>query len=206
MSARARRYFGCLLPLALALFGCGALAMLGYAGQIFVQIERVPDGAMAPVLRPGWQVVVDNTAHWTADPARGTVVLIARPGGRAFRRIVGLPGERVEIAGGTLRVNGATCDGATPIHDAICNPGGTPGQRLADLAPLALAPGAYFVMAEDWTAADSRAWGPVPRADIFGIPIFRRGGGGFEPIVWPTPRAPAGPPDTADEAQPDSPS
>jgi len=189
MSANARRYFGCCLPLALAIFGCGALLMLAYAGQIFVQIERVPDAALSPSLQAGWEVIVDNTAHWTNEPLRGTIVTIARPSGRVFRRVIGLPGETIEVKNGTVYVDGQPCRAGTPLADGECDPG-PPGQNTPDLAPLTLGGGQYFVMSDNWVVPDSRSWGPIAREDIFGIPTFRHEGGGrFAPIV----RATAGP-------------
>jgi signal peptidase I len=188
MSANARRFFGCFLPLTLAVFGCGALLMLGYAGQIFVQVERVSDAAMTPILDPGWDVIVDNTAHWTTEPERSTIVTIERPDRRVFRRVVGLPGETIEIRNNQVYVNGAPCDPSVTREDGTCNPGAA-GQATPDLAPITLGPYEYFVMSENWDVPDSRAWGPIARDDIFGIPSFRRtDDGGFAPIIRPTDR------------------
>lgn len=189
MSVRARRFFGCLLPLILGLFGCGALAMLTYAGQIFVQVETVADDAMAPFLRAGWTVVVDNTAYWAGAPGRGETVSLDRPNGRVFRRLVGLPGETVAIEDGRILVDGQVCDGGE-IGGGPCFPGAGAAAALADMPPLTLAPDAYFVMAEDWSAEDSRAWGPVAREALFGIPVFRRRlDGGFEAVERSSDRA-----------------
>ncbi|RIL11443.1 signal peptidase I [bacterium] len=191
MSARAQRFFGCFLPLGLAVFGCGALLMLGYASRVFVQVLSVPDAAMAPALEMGWSVIVDNTAYWTMNPQRGETVSIQRPDGLVFRRVIGLPGETVAIDGGVVTVDGRPCDGRTALPHGTCDPG---TGAVDDLPPVTLGAEAYFVMAADRRFDDSRAWGPVPRADIVGEPAFhRRAEGGFDPIV--TPPAPTPRPD-----------
>lgn len=199
MSARAQRFFGCILPLLLAFFGCIAVLMVGYAGQVFVQLLTVPDAAMAPALEPGWSVIVDNTAFWTVEPQRGETVSVRRPEGLVFRRLVALPGETVEIRAGAVLVDGLPCDGETRIKGVRCHAG---AGELADMAPLRLAADTYFVMAADLALDDSRAWGAVPREDIVGKPVFhRKAGGGFDPIVTPPPPTdpPVGQPSATDE-------
>jgi signal peptidase I len=176
------------LPLSLCLFGCGALAMFAYAGQIFVQVETVADDAMAPYLRAGWMVVVDNTAYWAGVPGRGELVSLDRPDGRMFRRLLALPGETVEIRDGEILVDDQPCDGRE-IAGAACWPGDGPAGALADLPPLRLPTDGYFVIAQDWNAEDSRVWGPIERAAVFGVPVFRRRmDGGFEPVELPSAR------------------
>ncbi len=190
MSANARRYFGCCLPLALAIFGCGALLLLTYAGQIFVQVQRVPDAAMAPILEPGAQVIIDNTAHWSVDPQRGSIVTIARPERHVFRRVVGLPGETIEIRAGQVTVDGTPCNREQPLPGGPCNPGRV-DPSAPDLGPLTLGPNEYFVLSENWAVSDSRTWGPIQREDIFGTPSFRRADdGSLVPIFRPSTRTP----------------
>ncbi|MCE7938928.1 MAG: signal peptidase I, partial [Chloroflexi bacterium CFX6] len=154
--------------------------MLGYASRVFVQVLSVPDAAMAPALEMGWSVIVDNTAYWTMNPQRGETVSIQRPDGLVFRRVIGLPGETVAIDGGVVTVDGRPCDGRTALPHGTCDPG---TGAVDDLPPVTLGAEAYFVMAADRRFDDSRAWGPVPRADIVGEPAFhRRAEGGFDPI------------------------
>lgn len=187
MSPLARRFFGCFLPLVLAVYGCGTLAMLGYASQVFVQMEDVADAAMAPLLPRRATVIVDNTTYWVGEPRRGSIVSVARPEGRLFRWLVGLPGETVEIHGGVVLVDGRPCDGTAWPSREECYPGDV--DPAVNLPSLALAGDAYFVVSQNWAADDSRAWGPVPRADIYGEPIFRReSNGGWAPVILPTAR------------------
>jgi len=161
VSRRAQRFFGCLLPLTLFVGGCLAFLMVGYAGQVLVQVERVEDAAMEPVLVRGWTVVINNTAFWPEEPWLGAVVSLGSPDGRVMRRIYALPGETVEVRGGEVLVDGRP----PPVRDH-------PHGEGPEFGPLTLGPGEYFVLAEDRSAPDSRTWGPVARERLFGVPTF----------------------------------
>lgn len=177
MSPTARRYFGCFLPLVLAVLGCGTSLMAVLASRAVAQYVPVPDAAMAPSLPVGSDALVFYTLIWATEPRVGTVAQIGAPDGRAFRRLVAGPGQTVAIAGGRLLVDGEPSDPAA-------NATGT----MADMAPLRLADDAYFVLADDRAFPDSRAWGPIARDAVYGEPLFERAGGStnaFEPGIDP---------------------
>jgi signal peptidase I len=163
MSPAARRFFGCLLPLILAVGGCATCGLAVYASQVFFLVETIDDPAMAPALELGTSVVVDNTRFWTTAPFRGQLVWTEGGGRRLFRRVVATPGDTVAVETGALIVNGARIDepyarGTGP-----------------DAEPLLLGPDEYFLLADDRDADDSRSWGPVPRRLLFGSASFVRG-------------------------------
>lgn len=167
MSSGARRFFGCFVPLTLAVFGCGMIVVLVGAGRAVVQVRTVADAAMAPTLEEGWEATVFYTQSWADEPQVGAISELLSPDGRTFRRIVAGPGDTVSIDGGALIVNGRPSDPAL-------NPQGA----MEDLAPLLLAEGEYFVLSDDRSFSDSRAWGPIERNRIFGSPLFYDDGSG----------------------------
>jgi signal peptidase I len=173
MSPNARRFFGCALPLVLALGGCATCAMVAYASQIFVVVTPARDASMAPVLEPGANVVVDNTAFWSAQPVLSELVWVNSPEGRIFRRVAGRPGETVEVRSGVAVVNGVPLD-----QPCASNEG-------AEFGPLTLGPDEFFVLADDRSQPDSREWGPLTRRDLFGSAAVLRveTGNGFAPVL-----------------------
>lgn len=171
MSPAARRFFGCALPALLALGACLSCALVAYASQAVVVRRVVTSAEMAPELSPGVTVFVDNTAFWARNPLRGEIVWLDTPEGRVFRRVLAIPGDEVAVAGGRATVNGIRID--EPYAQGA---GAVSG-------PVTLDEDTYFVLADDRSVADSRAWGPIRRRDIFGSAAFaRRPGGSFEPI------------------------
>jgi signal peptidase I len=202
LSARARRFFGCILPLFIAIFGCGAMLMAGYAGQVFVQVVETEDAAMAPLLPQGVRAFVDATAFWADPPRPGRVVYINSPDGRLLRHLVAQPGDTLEIRRGRLILNDLPCDGrphpeVAAQSDAAggAEAGAASGAETdvakgegedeepptctfvfqgepADFGPLTLGEDEFFVLAEDAAAADSRSWGPLAREALYGIALF----------------------------------
>ncbi|MCA9587788.1 MAG: signal peptidase I [Myxococcales bacterium] len=88
-----------------ALALASTFALRAMAASAF-EVRMVPSMAMAPTLAPGDRVAVDRRKR--SAPARGDVLLFAHPKTEApfLGRVVGLPGERVEVARGRVRVDG----------------------------------------------------------------------------------------------------
>ena len=123
----------------------------------------VSERSMAPALEPG-QILLGVRQH---RPRRGRLVCLRHPYRDEFwlvKRVVGLPGERVEIAGGRVHADGAPL--AEPWVGDDTEPDGawTCGR------------GQMFVLsdARQRTAADSRSFGPVPVAGSYRVlRVFR---------------------------------
>ncbi len=79
---------------------------------LVLEAYSIPGSSMGPNLLPGDQVLVWKTPYIfsTPTPKRGTVVLVSPPedpGHRYLRRVIGLPGDQVELREGMLFVNGS---------------------------------------------------------------------------------------------------
>lgn len=167
----------------------------------------VPTGSMNPTILEGDRVLVDKHAfglrvpftliHLTEgeDPARGDIVVFDSPkdGTSLVKRVVGVPGDTVELDGETLRINGrpasyaagdtaalrgltsATAaenplvlreDGVGPEHDILLLPA---RRGLAPFGPITVPPGMYVMLGDNRdNSADSRFFGFVPRRNIVG--------------------------------------
>jgi len=76
-----------------------------------VQVSVVRGLSMSPSLRDGDRLMVDRISYSMSEVARFDVVVLRYPKNPKVdfvKRIVGLPGDRVELLGGQLRVNGKT--------------------------------------------------------------------------------------------------
>ena len=120
--------------------------------------------SMTPSLLPGDQVLVDASAYRTSAPSRGDLVVFSSPqaaGRHDVKRVVGLPGERVEMRGGTLAVDGREI--AEPYL------GGLPSSVGLGEAAWDLRGGEYFLLGDNRAhSTDSRDFGPVPAASTVG--------------------------------------
>ncbi len=165
----------------------------------------IPSGSMRPTLLEGDVVFVNRLAYNLkvpltdivvaplGDPQRGDIVTFSSPrdGTRLIKRIVGVPGDRVEMHGDKLTVNGVVAhyDDTWNAPDPVA-PGRTlesvhAVERLAgneravqflpqvrarrDMAPLTVPPGHYFMLGDNRdNSEDSRYIGTVPRALLIG--------------------------------------
>ena len=130
-----------------------ALAVLPLA---FVHPLRVTGHSMEPALRPG-SVCLAVRAWCTGPPGRGEVWLIDAPDGPAIKRVVGLPGERLEQRDGEMFLNGERLQ--EPFLQQFDQGNAGPWET-----------GRGFVVLGDNRRAshDSRVWGPLPRAAFRG--------------------------------------
>jgi signal peptidase I len=116
--------------------------------------------SMAPSLRPGDEYIMRNGVH---NFQRGDVVVVNDGlGGRAVKRIVGLPGETVSLEDGSVQIN----------HRRLPEPylkAGTITYPLNLLTQFRLGLGQYFVMGDNRQAStDSRYYGPVGVSQLYG--------------------------------------
>lgn len=154
---------------------------------------RATGGSMLPSVVDGevlwgwrWPVVVGRL------PSRGQVVVFDSPLGQGalLKRVVGVPGDRVEVSGGVVRVNGSVFpDGAVRSFWAArdCLEVSGVGDQAAasglgvvrDARMVTVPGGSLFVMGDNRSVGgseDSRLFGVVPVSSVRGVV------GG---VVWP---------------------
>ena len=127
---------------------------------------RIPSASMAPTIESGDFVMANTRAYRHADPAFGDVVVFSTPdreGVKYAKRIVGLPGDKIEIVDGTLVRNGTSVPEpyvASPVRDS--------GQGH-DFALVMVSPGAYFLLGDNRQMShDSRHFGAIDKAFLHG--------------------------------------
>jgi signal peptidase I len=174
---------------ALVLIACNAFALpllIDYVREHQVESFRIPSSSMEPTILPGDILFADkryNCPGCKQAIRRGDVAIFTYPNDRTLRyikRIIGLPGDHVQIRGNAVSVNGvalktretATPDGVRVTEEA----GGRQWETLwaKDQSPLSDASftvpaGQVFVLGDRRDASkDSRNFGTVPLQDVIG--------------------------------------
>ena len=138
----------------------GAIVVFGW---VLVPL-RLSGISMLPTYRDGTLNFANRAAYWIGKPARGDVVAIRLAGPHAFyvKRIVGMPGERIEIVYGTVTVNGEVLIEPTVVRRARWN-----------LAPVTLAADEFFVVGDNRSMKiENHDLGRVSRRRIVGKLLF----------------------------------
>jgi signal peptidase I len=143
----------------------------------------VSGASMSPNFATGDYLIVDEISYRLSNPQRGDVIVFNAsfiPGyanQRFIKRVVGLPGETVDITNGQVEI---IKDGKTTILDEKYLPDDLKtyvyNNSGISLAPeeITLKPDQYFVLGDNRTGSyDSRYWGVVPRSDIIGKASIR---------------------------------
>jgi signal peptidase I len=159
----------------------GAVAIVLAIKQWVVNPYRIPSSSMEPTLhcagagvgctaRFSDRVLANRFIYHFVDPDRGDIVVFETPqiakrdcgaGGTFVKRIVGLPGELVEVRNGFVLVDGVRLR-ETYVHE-----------NRRDLGksepPYRIPKDHYYVMGDNREqSCDSTVWGALPRANLIG--------------------------------------
>lgn len=128
-----------------------------------VQSFQVSGSSMRPMLVDGERVLVERWTPRLHAIERGDIVVFSPPGNprrHLIKRVVGMPGESLEIHGGSVYVD------RRRLPEGYLPP--DPSDRV-ELRPVRLGPGEYFVLGDHRNnSEDSRAWGAVRQSAIVG--------------------------------------
>ena len=123
--------------------------------------------SMMPALYNGQQILIDKFIYKLSSPKRGDVIVFQPNGNENThyyeKRIIGLPGETIQIIDGYVYVNGSKLD-EDDTYDLIEDPGIAKDE-------LILQPYEYFVLGDNRNSSeDSRSgnMGPVKKEYIIG--------------------------------------
>lgn len=142
--------------------------------RVFIAQPFIVHGdSMEPTFETGQYLIVDQLTYHFEAPQRGDVIIMRYPKDTSvffIKRIIGLPGETVELAGKDVIIHPAGGGVAFTLDESFLDP-----DRVNDeYATYTLAPGEYFVMGDNRAeSSDSRSWGPLPRQDIVGRALVR---------------------------------
>lgn len=136
--------------------------LLGYLFKTFVvTVGVVNDTSMHPALGEGGYYLVNKYIYHFVRPQRGEIVVF-RSGQydkeEQVKRIIGLPGETLQVTSGEVYINGRRLDEPYAV-----------GATHPDFGPTTVGEHSYFVLGDTrWVREDSRDVGAVPLKNIVG--------------------------------------
>jgi len=145
-----------------------------------VQAFSIPTGGMEPALLIGDHLLVDKLAYgvrnpWSGerlygrDPRRGDIIAFRFPEDRSrtfMKRVIGLPGETVEIKSRDVFVDGRRLE--EPYAQFMAQADAVPS-GFRHWGPTRVPADHLFVLGDNRdNSRDSRFWGFVPISDVLG--------------------------------------
>jgi signal peptidase I len=124
---------------------------------------RVDGDSMIPTLVHNEDMLVEKMSYWFSDPLRGDIIICYYPGytESCVKRVIGLPGETVEVRGGKIFINGSELN-----ESAYWD-----GQIVGDMDPVVIGARQVFVVGDNRNGSkDSRnaSVGAIPYAKVVG--------------------------------------
>jgi signal peptidase I len=133
--------------------------------RLVVQNYRIQGPCMQPSLLEGQFLIVNRLAYRTGHIQRGDIIVFEHPTAPQrdlIKRVIGLPGEQLQIVRGQVWINGE------PIEEPYVRAPGVYSQ-----AAITIPADHVFVMGDNRdNSNDSRRWGPVPTQNIVGQAVF----------------------------------
>ena len=190
------------LPVLIAIAFILALVLKTFLIQAFY----IPSASMEPTLLIGDRVLVNKVVYRVREPRRGEIVVFSKDDGQSdepqgnilerflrsfssglgvspsgekdyIKRIIGLPGETIEMRNGVVRIDGRD------VPEATTSEGGYLAERDPnDFGPVKVPDGQYFMMGDNrQNSSDSRfpQLGTIPRSAIIGRAFI---------TIWPVER------------------
>lgn len=156
----------------LGVFLIELIETLALAGILYGMIDfvvarvRVENISMRPTLEPGEFLLVNKMAYKAGEMNRGDIVIFHHTSKEDYiKRLIGIPGDKVEIQHGTVTVNGQILDepyiAAAPNYNGVWD----------------VPQGSIFVLGDNRNqSSDSHSWGFVPIDTLMGKALA---------IYWP---------------------
>ncbi len=159
-----------------------AVVLALFIRTFVVQAFKIPSGSMEPTLLIGDHLLVNKIIFGPTatgrvflpvrDLARGDIVVFKHPQDPErdlIKRVIGLPGEHVELRRKQVYVDGRALDEPYARFMAFPSPESPLGDPRVRYGPVAVPPAHYFVMGDNRdNSEDSRYWGFLPRDNVKG--------------------------------------
>ncbi len=137
------------------------------------QPHKVDGRSMVPTFQNNDFILTDKISYRKNDPERGDIVIFHAPppyDSDFIKRIVGLSGEKIKVAGGKVFIDGIMLD------EDYLPPEFMTSERsfLREGVEYQIPENYYMVLGDNRDgSSDSREWGPIQKSAIVGKAIFR---------------------------------
>ena len=172
LARKARRPALSILRQAWQFLVVGVLAVASYfvISHCFLQSVKIVGRSMVPTLCDSQHYLLNRWIYHVRAPRQSDIVVLRDPSdnGYSVKRVIAAPGDSIYLKDGNVYLNGSKL---TETYLAPGTPTFTDSQYRDQL--ILCGKGQFFVLGDNrMNSIDSRAYGPVPRANILGSIVW----------------------------------
>lgn len=153
------------------LYLAGAVGLALLIQAFVVRPFIVSGNSMDPNIKHKQYLIIDEVSYRLREPERGEVIVFKAPPEPSkyyIKRIIGLPGDTVDIKGSAITITDAAHPQGLTLSEAFIT------HKSNDNVHVTVPLGSYFVMGDNRSGSyDSRAWGMLPEVNIRGRALLR---------------------------------
>ena len=144
---------------------CTTFIVMIIIKSLLLDIVVVHQTSMFPTLKEDEKLFLFKQAYTFSDPQRGDIIVFRSEEKLLVKRLIGLPGDMIEIKEKQLYINGKLYD-ESYLPDTLA--------YYPDFSVTIVAPDCYFVLGDNRPVSlDSRSFGSVSENDILGKIVLR---------------------------------
>lgn len=154
------------------------LAILGLAILLFstfiISQNKIPTSSMVNTLSVGDRLLVSRIPFYYRSPRRGEIVIFNGPDGKPWiKRVIGMPGEVIDIIAGDIYIDGVYLDESKYLVEPSISTL-NPTQETIVLYPYRIPEGNYFMLGDNrLESIDCRYIGAIAEENITGKAWFK---------------------------------
>lgn len=139
--------------------------------QFLIMHTRIPSGSMIPTIEPGDHLIVNLIPSYYREPEKGEIVVFEYNGEHLIKRVIGEPGDIIDLHEGKIYINGNEINETSYIY--TYNSTREYAGSEIDF-PYIVPEDSYFMMGDNREgSADSRIFGSIPKDAIIAIGAFK---------------------------------
>lgn len=131
-----------------------AIILAVFVSEVLIVNSKIPSGSMENTIMTGDKLIALRTSYWFKEPQRGDIVVFKFPDDPSelfIKRIIGTPGDTVQIIDGKLYINNSK----TPVKEDYIKE----AMDKEDFGPYVVPKDSYFMLGDNRNdSLDSRYW------------------------------------------------
>lgn len=142
--------------------------------QFIATRTHVPSGSMEPTIMTGDNLIINKIGAYYREPTRGEIVIFKEGGEQLVKRLIGMPGDTIELIDGKVYINSTLLEEGQYLADTVVTlPLYDPRYEPVEF-PYEVPQDSYFFMGDNrGHSLDSRVFGSIKKSAVIAIGAYR---------------------------------